>query len=163
MRVRWMLPLLAIGLAVGCASKQQEAKPAVDVAAISAQADSLDQAMLAAIANRDSNAVANFYADDAHFLPPGIPRVDGKDNIRHAWSALLQTPGFKLEFGGDDKTVSEAGDLVIDLGVYRSSWTGAKGKAMQETGKFITVLKKVNGEWKISHDIFNSDTPTPGM
>jgi ketosteroid isomerase-like protein len=32
---------------------------------------------------------------------------------------------------------------------------------LTDTGKYIVVLKKDGADWKISHDIFNSDLPPP--
>lgn len=70
-------------------------------------------------------------------------------------------PGFDLRPVSNTKIISEAGDLVVDLGTYEFSGTDPKGKPMHDTGKYVTAIKKVNGEWKIVVDTFNSDTPMP--
>jgi hypothetical protein len=31
---------------------------------------------------------------------------------------------------------------------------------MEETDKWVTIYRKINGEWKAIVDIWNSDTPT---
>jgi len=162
-RARWMLPLLSIALAAGCSNMQQEAKPVVDTAAISVQVDSINQGFGAAMNAKDSTASAGFYADDARLMPAGMARVDGKDAIRSALAGFQATPGLTFEATSTEKMVSEAGDLVVDIGTYHMNWTGAKGKPVEEVGKYVTVFKKVNGEWKIVVDTFNSDKPMTGM
>jgi ketosteroid isomerase-like protein len=37
---------------------------------------------------------------------------------------------------------------------------GPKGKRIEDSGKFVVAWKKVNGEWKVAYDIYNSDKPT---
>ena len=61
------------------------------------------------------------------------------------------------------KIVSEAGDMVVELGTYVFKGADPKGKPMSDIGKYVTVYKRVNGEWKIIVDTYNSDVPVPGM
>ena len=159
---RWVISLLSIALVVGC-SNTQETKTVVDTAAISVQVDSINQAFGVAMNAKDSTASTSFYADDARLMPAGMARVDGKDGIRSALAGFQATPGLTFEATSTDKIVSEAGDLVVDLGTYRMGWTGAKGQPAEEVGKYVTVFKKVNGEWKIVVDTFNSDKPASGL
>jgi ketosteroid isomerase-like protein len=155
--------LLSIALAAGCTGTRQQAPPAVDTAAITAQVDSINQGFAAAMNAKDSTATANFYADDARLMPAGMARIDGKDGIRSALAGFQATPGFTFTLTSTEKMVSEAGDLVVDVGTYRLAWTGAKGKPAEDVGKYVTVFKKVNGEWKMVVDTFNSDKPMSGM
>jgi uncharacterized protein (TIGR02246 family) len=161
-RKRWMLPLILLA-AAGCAGGTKTSTPAVDQAAIGAKVDSLNTAFLAAVTARDTNALATMYAEDGHLLDANAPRVDGREAIRHAWAQAMAMPGFDLKFASSDKIVSEAGDMVIDLGTYTFAAQGSKGKPMNDHGKYVTVLKNVNGEWKILVDTHNSDLPPPGM
>ncbi len=150
------LPLLL----AGCAGGQQQA-PTVDSAAISAVIDSLGQAMNAAFAAKDTNAIMAFYTDDAHVLPANAARADGQEAIRKSWAGVLAMPGFALTVTSGQKTVSQAGDLVVELGTYDFKVTGPKQKPMHDVGKFVTVWKQVNGQWKMLVDTWNSDTPMP--
>ena len=139
-----------------CATSQ---KPTVDAAAIKSAISDLNHKFMAAVAARDTDAVANVYADDARLLPANGPRADGHDAIRAAWAQVLRTPGLDLRVTSSDVTVTEAGDLAIDVGAYQMNMTDAKGKPVQDVGKYVTILKKVGEEWKISVDTFNSDMP----
>ena len=157
---RWLLPIVLVAIAGGCASVPPPT-PAVDHAAINAAIDSLGTAFNAACAAKDTNAIVGGYADDAHFLPAGAPRVDGKDAIREAWVGFLSMPGMALTTTSSDRIISEAGDLVIDLGSYEFKWE-QNGKPMTDKGKYSLTYKKVGGDWKIAVDTFNSDEPPPG-
>jgi ketosteroid isomerase-like protein len=159
---RWSLPILLAALVSGCTSAPP-APPAVDQAAIGVAIDGITPAFTAAIAARDTNAIVNMYADDAHFLAPNAPRADGKDAIRQAWVGFLSTPGMELTPISNTKMISEAGDMVVELGSYVFKWQDPSGKTMSDAGKYATVYKLVNGEWKIVVDTFNSDMPIPGM
>jgi ketosteroid isomerase-like protein len=61
------------------------------------------------------------------------------------------------------KMIAEAGDMAVDVGTYTFNGTDPKGKPMTDNGKYTTVFKKVNGEWKIAVDMFSSNVPVPGM
>jgi len=37
---------------------------------------------------------------------------------------------------------------------------GPKGQRVEDVGKYVVACKKVNDEWKVQYDIFNSDKPT---
>ncbi len=158
----WVLTLaLATVLAGGCATGRRPAT-AADTAAIEAAADSLTQAENTAIAARDTNAIADCYTADARMLPPNLPRVEGRDAIRATWARMLAMPGLTLTLASGQKLVSESGDLVVDLGTYAFTARGPKGKPLQDTGKYVTVLKKVDGRWKMAVDVWNSDLAAPG-
>jgi uncharacterized protein (TIGR02246 family) len=156
------LAMLTVALMTGCTQAPPASAP-VDQTAIGAAVDSVTANFFTAVAAKDSNAVTTFYADDAHFLPANMARVDGHDAIRAAWAGFLTMPGLHLTGTSNTKVISEAGDMVIDLGTYAMKWQDAKGKEMTDTGKYVTTYKKVNGEWKIVVDTFNSDIPVPGM
>ncbi len=158
---RWILGILLTAAVGGCAGTPPP-PPAVDQTAIGAAIDSITTAFFGAVTARETTLVVNFYADDAHLLPANAARADGKDAIRQVWVGFLSTPGLQMTVTPNTKLVSEAGDMVVDLGSYVMNWQDAKGQPTSETGKYVTVFKKVNGEWKIVVDTYNSDMPAPG-
>src|SRR5262249_18376642 len=89
-----LLPVLA-ALSSSCAGSPKPAAPPVDMTAILVSVDSLNKVFLAAVAARDTNTIVGMYADDAHVLPPGRTRVDGRDSIRVMWAGFLGTPGLQ--------------------------------------------------------------------
>ncbi len=156
------LILIAFVLAVGCVARQP--KPAmVDTAAITATIDSLGKAFSSAAAARDTSAIVNFYADDAHVLPPGAARIQGKEGIHHLWAGFLSMPGLELGLHTDNVIVSEAGDLAAEVGSYTLRAQDPTGKPFDDAGKYLVVWKNMNGAWKILADTWNTDRPMPGM
>lgn len=155
------LALLSLALMTGCTTAPPA--PAVDQAAISAAIDSLNTAYSGGVAARDTSAMVAFYADDGRVMAPNMPKAEGREAIRAAWAGFFSTPGLELTPTSNTKIVSEAGDMVVDIGSYVFKFTDPSGKAQADTGKYATVFKKVNGEWKIVVDMFNSDMPVPGM
>ena len=161
MRTFAVLPILLLAAVlawVGCAGGRKP--PAVDAAAITAVIDSLGRATNAAIAAKDTDAVVGRYADDAHLLAPNMPRVDGREAIRKGWVTMLSAPGTQLVLTSGQKIVSQAGDMVVDLGTYDYQGLDPKQKPVQDVGKYVSVYKQVDGQWKMVVDAWNSD-PAP--
>ncbi len=157
--VRWVLPLVLLAAVAGCAgqSAQPQASAPVDTHAAEAAIDSLNTQMLAAVAARDTNKVVAMYAEDAEMMPQGMPAMTGPGPIRTGWTGFLQTPGLDMKIQSRRKIVSQAGDLVIDIGTYQMNFKDPKGKPMQDVGKYATTFKKTDSGWKIIVDTFNSD------
>jgi len=163
--VRSGAALLLVGfMAAACAKTQAPAEaPKADPAMLAAAADSMSKGFAAAVAARDTDAVAAMYADDARLMPPNMPMVQGRDAIRGVWAEFLKMPDMQLTPTSSNVIASDAGDLVVDVGSYTFSGKGPKGEAMTDEGKYLTVMKKVDGAWKIVADTWNSDRPIPGM
>ena len=156
--------VLVMSLAVvlnACAPAQKPAEM-VDTAAIKASIDSLNKVFTAAVAARDTDAVTNCYADDARLMPANEPRSDGHQAIRASWARFLSMPGLSLNIATSDVMVASAGDMAVDVGSYTMQMQGPKGP-IEDVGKYVTVFKKTDGQWKIVVDTFNSDKPLPGQ
>lgn len=158
---RWVLPLALMVVIGGCSGMSQKSEtsalPAADPAPAMAAADSLNQVYLRAVAARDSNTIIAMYADDAYLMPQGMPTMNGRSAIHTGWSGFLATPGLDLKFQSTKKMVSEAADMVVDVGTYQQKMQDAKGKTVEDNGKYVTVFKKTASGWKIVVDTFNSD------
>jgi len=162
---RWRVPAALVVLAIvafaGCAGLGKPAGPPVDEAAIAAAVDSFIAAHNAAIAARDTDGVVALYTDDASVLPAGGPRVDGAEAIRGLWRSSLSLPGMGMTLASHRKIVSERGDMVADVGTYDFHMLGSRGDTLRDVGKYVTVMQKVDGRWKMVVDTWNSDPP-PG-
>jgi uncharacterized protein (TIGR02246 family) len=120
-----------------------------------------DAATLKAAQAKDvDGAVAN-YADDASWLPPNAPMVDGKASIRAGWSKLIGNPGFSIDWQIDKLDIARAGDLAYTIYTYQLALEGPQGKPINDRGKDMAVWKKqADGTWKMVADTFNSDLPS---
>lgn len=55
---------------------------------------------------------------------------------------------------------AESADMAIQTGEYHFSGLGPKGD-VEDKGRFLTVWKKVGGNWKVAHDIGSTTMPAP--
>jgi ketosteroid isomerase-like protein len=73
---------------------------------------------------------------------------------------MLKAPNLSLSFESSKVVVSSAADLAVATGPYKLAMDGPKGQRIEE-GKFVEAWTRVNGEWKVLGNIFNSDkSPT---
>jgi ketosteroid isomerase-like protein len=131
-----------------------------DASALAATVDSLNRALGAAVAAKDSNTILAFYDSEAVMLPPNGRRASGSDEIRMVWAGFMAIPQLTLALQSIKVFPSEAGDLVVDTGSYALHGMGPKS-AIADTGKYVTTFKKTDAGWKIVADIWNSDLPLP--
>ncbi len=133
--------------------------PHADIASEERTIRELEKQWVQAAAAKDTTAIGNVYAEDGEFLPPGAPRVSGRAAVRSAWAALLKAPDLSLTFASSKVVVSSAGDLAVATGPYKLGLDGPKGQRIEDAGKFVEAWTRVNGEWKVLGNIFNSDKP----
>ncbi len=111
----------------------------------------------------DANGVAALYADDGVVMAPGAPAVVGRAAIRdYIGSDIENSKAAGLVFEADEVTDGAVeGDTAWISGTF--SVTDSSG-ATVDTGKYLTVFRRTNGEWLIIRDIWNPDMPatTPG-
>jgi len=116
----------------------------------------LGQKWLGAVRAKDAVASAGFYASDGAMLNANAPLARGTAAITVAWQKLLSMRNVNLTFASTQLTVSNSGDMAYDVGAYELSFDDDKGM-VKDIGKYVTVWKKVGGEWKVAADISNSD------
>ncbi len=133
--------------------------PHADIASEERTIRELEKQWVQAVAAKDTTTIGNVYAEDGEFLPPGAPRVSGRAAVRSAWAALLKAPNLSLTFASSTVVVSSAGDLAVATGPYKLGLDGPKGQRIEDAGKFVEAWTRVNGEWKVLGNIFNSDKP----
>ena len=110
---------------------------------------------------KDAAAIAQMYAEDGAFMPANAPIGIGRTAIEQNWAAMMNTPGFELTFAPEQIVVSSSGDMALDRGTYRLV-VAPDGTEHVDTGKYVVVWRKVDGEWKAAADIINSDLPAAG-
>ena len=137
-------------------SKPQPAATADTRTAIVAIADQYVKATLAA----DAKAIAALYTDDAVEMPPNHPPVKGRAALQQFYEkqfAMGKISNFTLQHLETRGT----GDDGYDVGTYRQTMAPAKGQPMSDTGKYVVILKRTDGSWKVKYAIYNSDMPPP--
>lgn len=149
------LSLTGVLLAFCLAGCEQPAPTAGDDADLAARGE----AWAAMAAAGDLDGLVDLYAEDAMVFPPNAEAESGHDAIRESMRpfAEMSEQGIRIDLA-DRKAVS-SGDLGYQTG--RFSIASADGELL-DRGKFIEIWRKVDGEWKISHDMYSSDLPPPG-
>jgi ketosteroid isomerase-like protein len=101
---------------------------------------------------KDLDKFMTYFASDATSYAPGAPAVTGTDGIRKLMGAIVGAPGVSLSWTASKAVVGAGGDIGYTAGTYEES-----SAAGSEKGKYVTTWKKVDGAWKVTDDIFNSD------
>ena len=125
-----------------------------------AEVNAVAQAFHDGVANRDPDALASLYDEDARFLPPNMGPCEGPAEIRAAMQVLLDMGARSLDI--EPIEVREAGDLTIEYGRYALGIESPGGEAVTDIGKYVVVHQdQGDGSTKIVLDIFNSNSPPP--
>lgn len=154
--LRFTVPTLLVFLLCGCARA-----PRVDTESEANAIRALSKAWLAADQARDVDRALSFYADDAVELASNTPLVVGKEAIRAWYESWLPKPELSLSFATAAVEVAPSGEVAWERGTYEFTTETHEGKQV-DTGKYLTVWKKVGGVWKVAADMANSDLPLPG-
>jgi uncharacterized protein (TIGR02246 family) len=148
---------LVSSLAFG-AKPQAGRQAAGSDAGIKQIADSYVKATLAG----DPKAVAALYTEDAVEMPPNTPPIKGRAAIEAYYTKMMSGGGKVNSFSIDHTESHASGDTGYDVGTYKQSMTPPGATApLSETGKYVVLLKKTAGAWKVAYAIYNSDAPPP--
>jgi len=106
----------------------------------------------------DLGAVAALYTEDGKRMPPNMETVDGNAAIAENLQAFKDAGGAQVNIAVTE--AESVGDTAYAVGTYEIS--GADGSHIDH-GKWVNISKRVNGEWKIYSDIWNTNMalPTP--
>jgi uncharacterized protein (TIGR02246 family) len=149
--LKWAVLAAAGAMILGGCQKK------VDTAAVADLMKSEAGEWAAAYNAGDGDKIAGFYTADGMVMPPHAPLAQGSDAIRQFAaddSAKAKSAGMTLAIEPTSADVS--GDLAWQSGIY--TVTDGSGNAV-DTGKFVELRQNVNGKWKITRDIWNSDRP----
>jgi ketosteroid isomerase-like protein len=145
---------------LGCAVLACQPAPAklseADVAVIRAATASF---VANGAARRDSANAAE-YTENAVFMPPNQPAVEGRAAIRAWLAGFPPMSAFSLTV----LDIDGRGDLAYERGTYALTMAASgKTPAMSDHGKYLAVRRRqADGSWLMSADMFNSDVPLPG-
>ena len=166
---RVVLLVCAAGVALACETQEpateqgSETSPATDPTAAREAVLAVDQAWEDAALAGDAVALTALYTSDAIVQAPGAPRATGSQAIQELFAGMLEYPISSITLDTDIVEVAASGDIAYGAGTFTMSGTGADGAEWSDQGKYMEVLKSVDGEWKIAADIWNSDGAPEGM
>jgi uncharacterized protein (TIGR02246 family) len=151
----WRAILLSlVGTVVACAPSGPAAFPQSDADAIREASKGFAQAASDTAWSR----WAQYFTEDAAFLPPNTPIRTGRTAIE-AWGRSF--PPMK-DLRIEPREIVGRDDVAYAMGAYSLTLVLPGGAAVADTGKYIAIWQKqADGSWKLIRDIFNSDIPVP--
>jgi ketosteroid isomerase-like protein len=91
----------------------------------------------------------SYWADDAIFMSPGKPTLNGKNEIRQMVEASAKIPGFGISWEPVSVSVSESGDMAYMIEKNQVTLNDSLGRPIVIHGQAVTIWKKDDkGEWK---------------
>lgn len=101
----------------------------------------------------DYEKIAASYTKDAKIFPNSTQILEGEDIINY-WTL---PEGISTSFHEITQTeITIVGDTAYDYGYYEGKTKHKDGRESSWKGKYVIVWKKVNGDWKMYLDIWNS-------
>jgi len=108
----------------------------------------------------DLEASIDLWADDAFMLPPDLPVLTGKPEIREYVLGAASIPGFKINWEPVSAHVSQSGDMAYLIERNVIEVDGEYGEKIVTHGKVLTVWRKdPDGQWKNVVDMWNAAPP----
>jgi len=155
MKKALLLVCLAAILLTGCR---------VDLEAERAGLRAADQAWSQTQPNLDH--FMSYVAENAYTLLPDADILQGKSQIRNAWSGIFTNPGFSLKWTATHVEVAADGRTGYTIGTWEMTLQDSGGNTLNRTGKYITLWQKqpaaAGGQWKVVADTAVFDSP-PAM
>ncbi len=112
-----------------------------------------EKALAAAFEAPDRTAWVDFYTEDAIFVGPGMPALEGREALLSAAPSIVIS---SMEIVADSTIGS--GDFAATQG--RGSWVaGPRGSdAPQVRRRFLMVWRRdADGRWRIARELLNED------
>lgn len=115
------------------------------------------QNIIAADNARDLERVVALYAQDAVLLPPGLPPISGRDAIRERYRGLYANSLPNLNQSIEEITVRDDWAYVRGrtFGLFPA---GPNQPARQIDDKFVMILTRDGGEWRVARLMWNTST-----
>ena len=114
-----------------------------------------------ALLARDAETQASMFADDGISYHDGqAPLVGPQAILEWEKNAVNRHPKAKITSRTTELTIAASGDVAIQAGEGELTDLGESGEdhAVHKQ-RFLTIWKKVNGRWKVAHDMAVNATP----
>lgn len=159
MRLHIALTGVLVLLVAACSQPAPSPAPGPDLAAEEMAIREADARWLQAAQARDAAGEAAMLASDGVAYREHVEPLVGPAAFQ-AWTEkrYVDNPKLGVSWTTDSIHVTSSGDLAIQTGQYQNTGIGPRGDR-EDRGRFVTVWKKVNGEWKAAHDIGSTTMP----
>jgi len=153
-RSLWVLAVVALA-ATGCGQPKGEEFTTKDAANIRQK----NQEFVDAFNAKHVQQILDLYADNSVFMPPNMPTLRGSDALKMYYGDLFHggATNLKLEVG----EVSGHGPIAYQTGPYELDYAADGSK--HDRGKYLFVLRNMNGTWRLQYTMWSSDLPSDNM
>lgn len=159
--MRWIIATLSacVLLFSGCAQPATTVAANKDLAADESAIRAADARWLKAAKERDAAGEGAVFAADGVAYREHLNPLVGPKAVE-AFADKFRTDNSKstTTWSTDVITIAASGDLATQTGEYHMTGLGPAGDR-EDKGRFLTVWKKVNGEWRVAHDIGSTTMP----
>lgn len=108
----------------------------------------------------DVDNLVALYAEDTVSMPPGAPTISGREALQADFKGFFSKNVARHETMVDKVLIE--GDLALEVARYKLTFKPREGGAeVVETGRHMETRRKIDGQWKIILEIWNSDSPAP--
>lgn len=108
----------------------------------------VSEAFVAAYNAKDLARIASLYAEDAELMPPDSPLIKGRSAIEALFREKFEQ-NCTMELSSSASEFS--GTHGFDTGRIAVTMNGPEGGSQRVEGKYLAVLKRIGGEWKIAY------------
>jgi uncharacterized protein (TIGR02246 family) len=157
--MRRMIQMVMIGVIV-MTTQMTQAAPGDNAAAarrvdpaIAKVAETFRTAML----KGDAAAVAAVYREDAVEMPSCAPPVYGRVAIERYYHDLFTHLGTFTSFTLSHLEATASGDIAFVAGTSRQTIAVPTKGAFDDSGKYVVVLKRTAGTWKVAYSMAGGD------
>ena len=122
------------------------------------ETDSINQLMgdfIAAYNAKDAAKVSRLFTDGGAVMPPNASTMRGTENVREYYVKRFNLGASDLVL--EAQTIAGSGSLAFASGDYRLNMAPPGAPARRDRGKFIFILRELNGKWLLDHLMFSSD------
>lgn len=123
---------------------------------VSGEIKQVNEGFMAAYNSGDAKTLAANYTENAKLYPSNSDVVEGTQAIEGFWNAVMKMGIKKAEM--ETVTAQQTGNIAIEEGRYKLF---IEGNMMVDQGKYLVTWEKVDGQWKIARDIWNTNNPAP--
>lgn len=155
--IRTMMAAAALVALVACNAKVEVTMDnEEDIAAVNAVRDLEVSSLMS------GDMTLAYAADDVVIMPPDAPQVVGIEAAR-AWATEFMATVTVQDLRYTDTQVTVSGNLAVEHYAGSMTMVMGEGDPMTETVKGVHVYRKgADGGWKMTLDVWNSDTPMAG-
>jgi len=137
--------------------------PALDVAAVRAQLDSVWSGLGRAMTAADTAKLADFYSDSALFAETGSPTLRGLSTIRSASAAVFACCRY-LESTVQPELTEVSGGRAFQFGTYRDMIQPSGQPVLTFYGRFSAIFDRDStGTWRLTRIAVIRDSSVPPM